>query len=78
MTWGDWMHGTGWWMALWVLVFWGGLITVTVLLTRVHFSGREERGASRAEQLLAERYARGEIDTEEFQERTREIEAASR
>ena len=62
-----WYYGTpmGWggfsMMALTMLVFWGGLIALTVVLLR-----RPARTSS-ATRILEERLARGDIDTEEFE-----------
>lgn len=67
---GDW--GVGSWiaMSLMMLLFWGGLIVLVVWLVR---SSRDDRSADRliepterGEQVLAERFARGEIDEKEF------------
>jgi putative membrane protein len=60
--------GAGWVMPLTMivgmLVFWGGLATVVVLVLRHFGSGATHlRGA---EQVLAERLARGEIDRDEY------------
>jgi putative membrane protein len=68
MHWGD-MPGWGWggWIVptLTMLVFLGGLAAVTILLVR--------RPAGRvpdtAEHILAERFARGDIDEAEYQQR---------
>ncbi|QUQ64066.1 SHOCT domain-containing protein [Kutzneria sp. CA-103260] len=63
-----WYYGpdAGWVMpltaAIGMLVFWGGVVTVLVLALR-HVGTR--RHAS-AEQALAERLARGEIDEQEY------------
>ena len=62
----------GWWMALWMLLIWAGLILLVVWGVRA-VSG-EGRGAGRpgrsnALQILEERFARGEIDRDEFEER---------
>ena len=67
------MNGWGWFaMSLGTLLFWGLLIAIGVLLFRtlnrgsgqVHTSGRPQ-----PEQLLAERFARGEIDEDEYRRR---------
>ncbi|GAA3803262.1 SHOCT domain-containing protein [Streptomyces chiangmaiensis] len=75
------MSGWGWFGAsLGMLVFWGLIITALVLLFRA--LSRPAPGGSHdapwtpptppsAEQLLAERFARGEIDEEEYQRRLR-------
>lgn len=66
----DWSHGAGWWlwwpigMALWLVI--AGLV-VWLLLRRAH--RHEPSPLDRARTILAERYARGEIDSDEFQQR---------
>ncbi len=63
---GHWDHGA-WWPVFpffWVL-FWG---LVIFALFRVRRSGRWHHHHS-AEDVLAERYARGEINVDEYQER---------
>jgi putative membrane protein len=57
-------------MALLMLIFWGGVVTVVMLLVRRPHSG-EGPFAPRpthheAERILSERFARGEIDEQEF------------
>jgi len=76
------MSGWGWFgMSLGMTVFWGLIITAFVLFFRA--LSRPAPGGSgdvtpwtpsaspSAEQLLAERFARGEIDEEEYQRRLR-------
>ncbi|MHA1537272.1 MAG: SHOCT domain-containing protein [Alphaproteobacteria bacterium] len=64
--WGHWIFG-GAMMA----IFWGGLILLVVLLVR--WLGRSERSSvgSSPLDILKERYARGEIDKKEYEERSR-------
>ena len=69
--WGSWILTTGT-----TIVFWALVITAVVLLARYLLSLSQRptgtpraAGASNAEQVLAERYARGEIDDEEYQRR---------
>ena len=69
--WGSWILTTGT-----TIVFWALVITAVVLLARYLLSLSRRptgtpraAGASNAEQVLAERYARGEIDDEEYQRR---------
>ena len=67
---GDHMSGWGWgMMALFTTLFAGLLITAIWAL--VTYSNRSRPGpeGGSAEELLAERYARGELTTEEYQER---------
>lgn len=82
--WGDgygW-GGSGWggWilMALVMIVFWALVITAIVLAVRYFAGGGTAQGrvgggptptGGRAEDLLAERYARGEIDDDEYRRR---------
>jgi putative membrane protein len=63
---GDWGPGPWWpiFPLFWVL-FWGVLIFAVFRFRR---SGRWHQGHS-AENVLAERYARGEISVEEYRER---------
>ena len=61
--------GWGWWMGLGMLVFWGFVAFVIWAIVR---NPQAPRGAKPpAEDILAERYARGEISAEEYSERKR-------
>lgn len=87
-----WHHGavgSGWWllMALMMLVFWGGLVWLIVTLIRngpVHrhvlpspaSSPQLERPDPEA--ILHERFARGEIDVEEYHQRVDALRARRR
>ena len=74
-----WYGGWGWggWimMAVVMVLFWGGLITAIVLAVRALAGGGStptQNGpwvSPRAEDLLTERFARGEIDEDEFRQR---------
>lgn len=77
MHWNDgWNDGAGpwWWlfMLLAMIVFWGGVAWVIVTLVR-HSSGgsppSHEPGRPTAEDILHERFARGEIDVDEYHQR---------
>jgi putative membrane protein len=64
------MH-PGWWMifgGIWMVLFWGGLIALIVWgitrLTRHNFS----RARQSPLDIARERYARGEITREEFEQ----------
>ena len=59
--------GWGWWFPF-GLIFWLGLIALAVyFVTRVRRS--QPVRARGAQDILAERFARGEIDSEEYEER---------
>jgi len=62
------MGSMGWWMALW----WVLGIAVLILLVRVAVGwtgGSPPRSDETPEQILKRRYAKGEIDREEYQRR---------
>ncbi|MPZ48641.1 MAG: hypothetical protein GEU75_04900 [Dehalococcoidia bacterium] len=70
----------GWWIfrILWFVV-WAGVIVMAIWF----FAGRRRRwyrdhGAGRASDILAERFARGELSNEEYTERLRQLRAAER
>lgn len=72
------MNGGGWpWMLL-LILFWGGLIALAVwALIRIFPNRGGSDGTSgnredNAEEILQKRFARGEIDTEEY-ERSLEV-----
>ena len=70
----SWMWG-GWGLAmmLMMLVFWGALIVGIVLAIR-WLAGQGGRASSdRALDILRERYARGEIDMDEFEAKRRDL-----
>jgi putative membrane protein len=60
-----------WWMSVMMLVFWAVIIGIVVWAVRTAATGRAETGPShrRALEILEERYARGEIDEDEFRHR---------
>jgi putative membrane protein len=71
MGWGGWLA-----MSLSFVVFWGLLIALVVWLVRSFRAdaSRDNQGLPpaperRADEVLAERFARGEIDAEEFTQR---------
>lgn len=69
--WGHMIYGP-----LMMIVFWGGLIVVAVLAVRWLGGGsshkqNEPSNRGNALEILRERFARGEIDKEEFEERKR-------
>ncbi|WP_067739369.1 SHOCT domain-containing protein [Novosphingobium naphthalenivorans] len=65
MNWGYGMFG-----GFGMLLFWGVVIVLAVLLLRQVTRGGTR---SRARQILEERYAKGEISKEEFDERRKDL-----
>ena len=63
MGWGGWLFGA---------ILLAGIVTLVVVLVRTWGAQRpsdERRGPSDAEAILAERYASGEIDDDEYRQR---------
>jgi putative membrane protein len=81
MWWREGGWGPGAWilMSLMMIVFWGGLIALTVWLVRTVGTDRSTApipsvpapttSTGKADEVLAERFARGEIDEDEFKSR---------
>ena len=71
-SWGmhPWFWGAG--MMLMMVVFWGLVIGGIVLAIR-WVSGQPGERSPRAVDILRERYARGEIDKDEFEAKKREL-----
>jgi putative membrane protein len=71
--------GNGWWflMVIMMVVFWGGLIWIGITLLKHNHSAPQPtppnsvHPAQRpsAQEILAERLARGEIDTDDYRQR---------
>jgi putative membrane protein len=67
--------GWGWWMVMgwvWMVAFWGLVIwAVYALITRTSdtddLRSREDSGPG-AQEILAQRYARGELSADEFEQ----------
>jgi putative membrane protein len=71
--WGAWGIGMG----LMMLLFWGAVIVAIVVGVRWAF-GQGRPGSTRSDtalDILRERYARGEINREEFEQRKRDLTA---
>lgn len=61
-------HG-GWWMVLYMVVFWGGVIALVTWSMQGIGSRRDDR--RRGLSILEQRFASGAIDGAEFEERRR-------
>lgn len=75
---GSWGYGGSWWMGLVMMgvqiLFWGLLIWFGVsLFRRKGPHSHATYGRNDALDILKERYARGEIDTEEFRRRKEDL-----
>jgi len=70
MYYGDHMSAWGWFaMSLGTVLFWALVITAIVLLVRYLRTGPSSDAPRAPEQVLAERFARGEIDETEYRDR---------
>lgn len=68
------MMGNGMMGGMMLMMFLGALLVLSlavggILLLVRRFSGRQARGSQSALSILQERFARGEIEREEYQER---------
>jgi putative membrane protein len=62
------------WWPLWPLLWVGLIVAVVWLVTRRRWAAaRPQSGADRARDILAERYARGEITSDEYRERLEQL-----
>jgi len=70
------MHeGMGWWMvvgSVWFVVFWGLIVWAVVSLT-TRREVASPAGTSTALEIAKARYARGEINREEFEQLRRDL-----
>ncbi len=78
MDWHNGMHWSGWFgMGIFMILFWGLIIWGIVSLVRyvnssgqkASFHARAHEAAPSPDQVLGERFARGEIDREEYSRR---------
>lgn len=73
---GGWMPGWGWFglmHVLWWVVIILGVVALVRWLSERGGRGAGHAGADQALAILRERYARGEIDKAEFEERKRDL-----
>lgn len=77
--WGDWGMGWGGWSVLGMvnmLIWWVLVVLGIAVLLKWLFGGpprRERTAENRALDILKERYARGEINKEEFEQKKRDL-----
>jgi len=66
--------GFGWiFMVLWWVLIVVGIVALVKWMGTSNDTGERGRGGSKALDILNERYARGEIDDQEFQKRKRDL-----
>ena len=61
--------GTGWMMIFWWLL----IIALVVIVARALFTGTKRSEKETPLEILKRRYANGEIDKEEFEERKKDL-----
>ena len=79
---GNWGYGMmGWFGPIMMLVFWGLIIVALILLIRwlwgVSQSKTEVKGSESPMDILKRRYASGEIDREEFEQKKQDLSSTS-
>jgi putative membrane protein len=76
---GDWGGGWGWGMGfgwIFMILFWALIILGIVALAKWLFSASGSRGSDkRPLEILKERYARGEITREQYEQLRRDLES---
>lgn len=75
MMYGDWHNGWMGFGGIWMILVWVLVIVAIVWVVRYLWggTGASETRSSDALRLLEERYARGEIDRAEFQQKKRDL-----
>jgi len=72
-----WWDGAGWWMlfgGLWMLVFWGIIIFLVVWgIRKLSERGGSSPGGRSSLDIAKERYARGEISKEQFEQLKKDL-----
>jgi putative membrane protein len=74
------MMGIGGFGMIWMLLFWVGLIVVAIWLVALLFPSTKTQDTDRndpspsAPEILRERYARGELSTDQYKEMLKTIE----
>ena len=72
MGWGNHDYGMGWFGGIFMILFWVVVIAGVIFVFRYLVAAKEGPGEKTARdpmEILKERYARGDISTEEYEER---------
>lgn len=72
-TWNGW--GASWLMLLGMILFWGGLVWAIGYVMRESRQRDSRSDGPHGIQILEDRFARGEIDRDEFEERKRMLDS---
>ncbi len=73
MMWWPYGTGMGWWMILWMVVFWGGLIVLIVWGARKLTGCCSTQKQNNPLDIAKERYAKGEISKEQFDQLKKDL-----
>jgi len=69
-------EGAGWWMLfgwLWFVIFWAGIIALGIWIVRKLTERDGSERGNTALDIAKQRYARGEISREEFEQIKRDL-----
>lgn len=71
MGWNSWGMGISW---IFMIVFWGFIIwLIVILVQRLSDQGKSKKDENSALDILKERYAKGEINKNEFEEKKKDL-----
>jgi putative membrane protein len=77
--WMMWRHGFGWFWPIVMIIFWIATLVIVILIIRWGILSTGKRQETKSDEsaldILKKRYARGEINKEEFEERKKDLES---
>ena len=73
MMWWPFGGAMGWWMIAWMVIFWGGLIALIVWRIKKLTERDSSTPKHNPLDVARERYAKGEISTEEFEQLKKDL-----
>ena len=71
-----WQNGMGWWMifgGVFMVIFWGGIIALIVWAVKRATDRGGSRGTPSPLDIARERYAKGEINREQFEQLKKDL-----